>query len=384
MRASEKINGFIHPLILKWVLRTYNKKLNLRAKKFPELFKPVDDKLTKNHLELWGRLGLPCNDKWLRFFTNLTGIEDYCYCPEDLYFARVERILNDCNRSGTECEDKNLIGLYVGDDVAPRTYLRYVRGFWFDGEGRGISEKSASDILSVDNGEVIGKVCVASSGGKGVDGYRYDNKLKKYINGSGECLTVDYIKKKTYSFVVQERIQQCSFEAQFNPPSTNTFRIATLRCPWSGEIIVLKTGMRMGISSSVVDNLSSGGISVAIDKNGVIDDHAYAWLDFREFDEHPVSRIKFGGMKFPYYEKAVEKITELARRNPNMNIITWDIVIDSKENVRILEINTSGISIDWLQFNFGSLFGAHTERVVDWCASHINMDQYSHFRSFYW
>ena len=67
-----------------------------------------------------------------------------------------------------------------------------------------------------------------------------------------------------------------------------------------------------------------------------------------------------------------------------MNIITWDIVIDSKENVRILEINTSGISIDWLQFNFGSLFGAHTEGVFDWCASHINMDQYSHFRSFYW
>ena len=98
----------------------------------------------------------------------------------------------------------------------------------------------------------------------------------------------------------------------------------------------------------------------------------------------PVSRIKFGGMKFPYYEKAVAKITELARRNPNMNIITWDIVIDSKENVRILEINTSGIGIDWLQFNFGSLFGVHTERVVDWCASHINMDRYSHFRSFYW
>ncbi len=384
MGLSETINRMVHPLIIKWVLRTYNNKMNRRAKTYPELFKPVDAKLTKKHLELWRRLGLPCNDKWLRFFTNLTGIEDYCYCPEDLYFARVERILNDCNRAGNECEDKNLIGLYVGDEVAPHAYLRYVRGFWFDGEGHGVSERIATDILSSDHGEVIGKVCVASSGGKGVSGYVFDKNLKRYVDEKGNCLTVDFIKSKAHSFVVQERIQQCDFEAQFNPPSTNTFRIATLRCPWNGEVLVLKTGMRMGVSSSVVDNLSSGGISVAIDRNGVIDDHAYAWLDFKEFNEHPTSHIKFGGMKFPYYEKAVAKIKQLAGLNPNMNVITWDIVIDRNEDVRILEINTSGISLDWMQFNYGSFFGEQTEAVVDWCAHHLDMDKYLHFRSFYW
>ncbi len=384
MIISNKINRIIHPFIIKWVLRTYNNKMNRRAKSYPKLFSPVDDRLTKKHLELWKRLGLPCNDKWLRFLTNLTGIEDYCYCPEDLYFARVERILNDCNRAGNECEDKNLLGLYVGDDIAPHTFLRYVRGFWFDGEGSGISEKIAEDILSSDHGEVIGKVCVASSGGKGVSGFVFDKKQKQYIDNVGNFLTIDYIKRRSHSFVVQERIQQCDFEAQFNTSSTNTFRIATLRCPWNGEIVVLKTGMRMGVGASVVDNLSSGGISVAINKNGFLDDHAYAWLDFKEFNEHPISHIKFEGLKFPYYEKAVSMIKQLSCRNPNMNVVTWDIVIDKDENVRVLEINTSGISLDWMQFNYGSFFGEHTEAVVDWCASHLEMDKYSHFRSFYW
>ena len=384
MTMSERFNRYVHPLILKWVCNTYNHKMDRRAKVYPDLFKPVDGALTRKHLELWRRLGLPCSDKWLRFFTNLTGIADYRYCPEDLYFAKVERILNDCNRAASECEDKNLIGLYVGEDVAPRAILRYVRGFWFDGEGHGISEAQAVNVLAVDHGEVIGKVCVASSGGHGVEGYRFDSSANAYKSAKGVELTVDLIKRAAVSFVVQERIEQCDFEAQFNPASTNTFRIATLRCPWNGEVVVLKTGMRMGINSSVVDNLSSGGISVAIDSTGRIDSHAYAWLDFKEFDAHPTSHIKFGGMRFPYYDKAVAKIKELATRNPNMNILTWDIVIDKDESVRVLEINASGISLDWMQFNYGSFFGDYTESVVDWCASHKEMDYFKHFRSFYW
>ena len=166
MVLSETINRVVHPLVIKWVLKTYNNKMDRRAKVYPELFKPVDDKLTKKHLELWRRLGLPCNDKWLRFFTNLTGIEDYCYCPEDLYFARIERILNDCNRAGSECEDKNLIDLYVGDNVAPRAYLRYVRGFWFDEEGHCIPEKMAADILTATSSK--GGIIVAENQGNGV------------------------------------------------------------------------------------------------------------------------------------------------------------------------------------------------------------------------
>lgn len=384
MGYSDKINALVHPLMIRVVRNAYIRKMDRRAKKFPELFRPVNEDLRCKHLALWSKLKLPCSDRWLRFFTNLTGIPDYRYVPEDLYFSRVERILNDMNRSGNECEDKNLIGLYVGNDVAPRTFVRYVRGAFFDGEGNGITEKSASNILATDNGELIGKACVATCGGHDVDGYRYNAQKHAYFSKNGNELSVDFIKKTSHSFVVQERIQQCDFEAQFNPASTNTFRIATLRRPWDGKVIVLKTGMRMGINDAVVDNLSSGGICVAIDRQGEIDNHAYAWLDFKEFDEHPTSHIKFGGMKFPYYDKAVAKITELARRNPNMNIMTWDIVIDRDENVRILEINASSISFDWMQFNFGSFFGDDTEAVVDWCASHLGMDEYKHFRSFYW
>lgn len=381
MKFTDRINRFIHPLMIRYVCRTYNKKMEWCRKRHPELFKPVDEDITKKHLELWGRLGLPCSDKWLRFLTNISGIADYRYAPEDLVFARVERILNDCERGGREAEDKNQFDLYVDLKDQPKTFLRYIRGTFYDEEHRFVTEKAARSILCKDSGDLVGKVCVNSLGGHGISAFTF--KDGAYVSTKGEPLTTDWIKSVSHSYVLQEKVEQCDFSAQFNPASANSCKIVTLRCPWDGKIEVVKAGMRFGVTSDVFDNLSSGGISVAVSTDGELGRVAHNWYRADPFWEHPSSHIKFAGQKHPYFEKMKETACRYAAKVHNMNMLSWDMLVDKNENVKILEVNAASQSHDWLQFDFGGLFGKNTDAVVDWCATHLDFDHFNHFRTWY-
>ena len=381
MKLTDRINLWLHPWMIKYVCRAYNKKMAWCKKRHPELFKPVDVEVTRKHLELWRRLGLPCSDKWLRFLTNISGIADYRYAPEDLVFARVERILNDCERGGREAEDKNQFDRYVDLNDQPKTILRYIRGIFYDEEHNFISEAAARSLLEKDFGDLIGKVCVSSLGGHGISAFRFMDG--KYISSKGELLTVDWIKASSQSYILQEKVEQCDFSAQFNPSSANSCKLVTLRCPWDGKIEVVKAGMRFGVTSDVFDNLSSGGVSVAVSTEGELGRVAHNWYKADPFPEHPTSHVKFAGQVHPHFGKMKELACKYAARINTMNMLSWDMLADKAGGIKILECNEISQSHDWLQFDFGSLFGQCTERVVDWCAGHIGLDYFNHFRTWY-
>ena len=381
MKLTDRINRWLHPLMIKYVCRNYNKKMAWCRKRHPELFKPVDAEITRKHLELWGRLGVPCSDKWLRFLTNISGIADYRYAPEDLVFARVERILNDCERGGREAEDKNQFDLYVDLKDQPKTILRYIRGTFYDEGHNFVSETTAQSLLEKDCGELIGKVCVNSLGGHGISAFRFVNG--KYMSSKGEILSIEWIKKSSQSYILQEKVEQCDFSAQFNPASANSCKIVTLRCPWNGRIEVVKAGMRFGVTSDVFDNLSSGGISVAVSTEGELGRVAHNWYKADPFPEHPTSHIKFAGQVHPYFAKMKEFAIKYAAKVQNMNMLSWDMLADRNGDVRILEVNATSQSHDWLQFDFGALFGDYTEQVVEWCANHLDFDHFNHIRTWY-
>ena len=66
-----------------------------------------------------------------------------------------------------------------------------------------------------------------------------------------------------------------------------------------------------------------------------------------------------------------------------MNMLSWDMLADKNGDVKILEVNATSQSHDWLQFDFGALFGDYTEQVVDWCATHLDYDRFEHLRTWY-
>ena len=212
MKLTDRINQAIHPLMVKRICATYRKKMRLVKSWHPELFRPIDSESVRRHQALWGKLGLGATDYWVKWLSNVSGIVDYRYCPEDLLYARVERILNDCERSGFGCEDKNQFFLYVPHELQAKTYLRFVRGAFYDEEFHWLSDKTAQSILNTDHGDMIGKVCVHSLGGHGISKFSFE---KGYYAGKGcERLTTDWIRKIADSYILQEKISQCDFSAQ--------------------------------------------------------------------------------------------------------------------------------------------------------------------------
>lgn len=380
MSLRDTLNNVLHPIIVRHVMKAYNKKVERKFRERPDLSKPIDAETTRKHLELFGRLGYPCSDKWLRLYSNLTGFVDYTYLPEDLYFTSIERVLNDCNRAGFEAEDKNQISVFVDKKYLPQIPLRFIRGYFMDEDYNVLLDTQVDKLLRTDLGDLIGKEAVASLGGQGVSCFKFVGG--KYVNDNGVVLTSAWIRENQISYILQEKVTQCEFSAKFNPHSANTCRITTLRCPWDGKIVVTKAAMRMGVTEAAVDNMAAGGIGLGLGPNGELGEMAFSWLGMKRFDAHPSSGIVFKGEVHPYYKKMCDVVINLAAKIPNYNLLSWDVIADANGNIKIIEINQIGQGTDIHQFAFGSFFGKYTEQVVDWVAAHKKYDYFKHFRTF--
>ena len=368
MKLTERINCRLHPVMIKYVMRAYDRKSKRVETKHPELFKPVDAGLSAKHRALWSRLGVVSGDRWLRLHVNLTGIQDYTFCPEDIFFSRIERILNDCNNSGYGPEEKNELWRYVPRGCEPETLVRYVRGNFFDGDMNWLSPKTVLELLASEVEGLVGKPC-RSSGGNGVE-IRTDLTPEWIERNGGE------------SYVVQRKIRQCEFSAAFNWSSINTVRMMTLRCPWDGKIVVCRSMMRMGVTDAVIDNMMKGGLCVCVGDHGQLGRYAYDY-DGKRFERHPVSGLTFAGLVHPGYAKMVETAQTIHSKIAAYNLLSFDFVQRDDGSICVVEINATSEGITQLQYDFGGLFGENAERVVDWCAEHLRFDSFAHIRTFY-
>ena len=189
MRISKKINTVLHSLMTKRVMRAYDKKSKKVEKKHPKLFRPVDAALSRQHRDLWSRMGLKSGDRWLRLHVNMTGIQDYTFCPEDIFFSGIERVMNDCNQSGYGPEDKATLYRFVPKGCEPETVVRYERGCFYDGD---LNWLSRADVAKLLKGEFVGKP-IHESGGSGVE-LRSDftpEFIEKCAGGGVSCAEKD-------------------------------------------------------------------------------------------------------------------------------------------------------------------------------------------------
>jgi hypothetical protein len=345
----------------------------------PELFKPVSTALAKAHKALWERLGMPCTDRWLRLHVNLTGIEDHTFCPEDVFFARIERIMNPCETSCRGIEDKNCLDAYIHNGLFPETILRYMRGSFFDAAYNWMDDAQVNRMLREDQGDLVVKPCM-SSGGNGVERACFHDGGYRVQDGLLDASHIRRVGGEAY--VVQKRLVSDAFTSGFNADSANTCRMMTMRCPWNGEVVVLRTMMRMGTSSAVVDNMMKGGLCVCIDSQGRFGKYGYDY-NGKRYEAHPTSGIRFAGIVHPKYADMAQTAKEFARRMPHYNLLSFDLLPDPEGRIVIVELNATSQGITQLQYDFGGLFGEHSEKVVGWCAAHKELDTFKHFRTWY-
>jgi hypothetical protein len=353
----------------------YRRKIDKVKKGNPVLFKPVSPKITKAHLELWGELGIRPVDDWLRYYVNLTGLIDHTFCPEDIFYARIERILVPQNYAGFAYEDKNQLDSFIPSSYRVGTICRWMQGAFFDENYSWLSEKETDALLRENMGDLVVKKCTKTSGGEGVLFFKFSGD--RYVS-EGRELNTNFLRKLSSSVVVERRLNQDSFSKSFSQQSVNTCRMVTLRCPWNGEVLLLKTMLRYATRDVYVDNMMMGGRGISIDALGRLGSCAYDYAGYRYFNN--VLGEKFEGMIHPHYQILKKMVLEVAAKLPYFHLLSFDVVADSYGLPKIIEINTTSQGIT--QFH-GGLFGEHSEQLVSWCKRNVDLDQFSHFRTFY-
>lgn len=155
------------------------------------------------------------------------------------------------------------------------------------------------------------------------------------FKGDKRAFYNDYVEKK---MLMEELLVQHEELAGFNPDAINTLRVMTL-LPLEGDPIITFAGIRFGRKGMVVDNISGGGMTAAIDiETGKIMTKAIDKYD-TEFASHPDTNKKFEGFQIPNWETVAKTAKDAAISLPEIRSIGWDFAILSDGTVELIEGN---------------------------------------------
>jgi len=280
----------------------------------------------------------------------INGIFSLNYIPEHFFYNELEKYLNPDKYVACYL-DKGKYDFIFKTINRPQTILRKIRGNYFDCR----FERCTPEGLfhqSQEVTEVVIKPSFDSHGGRGIEVIK-SNELSEYLKN-------DY----SENLLIQEYVKQHSEMAKFNMGSLNTIRICTLNL--YGVPKVYSAVLRMGREGNRVDNLSKGGLSVGIRKDGSLNRYAHNIFFNERHEKHPDSGITFLGQKIPCWHKIKNTTAYLHKRIPELGILSWDMSLDVDCNPVLIEVNPNNQGINMHQFNNGPLFGDDTEKVLNW------------------
>lgn len=259
--------------------------------------------------------------------------------------------------------DKNSFDLLFPKGTLPQTFLRNIRGRFFNRDYAPIETTKVNEYLNcIDCKELIVKPTLSSSG-KGVEKFFRDGST--YVNKKKEILSLEYLNKNYKNdCIIQEVFIQHSFFSQFNETSVNSIRIVTYRDS-RGIIHALNSFLRIGAKGSVVDNAHAGGVFVGIDKKGCLGKYVC--------DQYGQKHTVFNGIDFstgsfviPHWNLICDKVEELSMYVIHHDLIAWDAILNAEGNPQILEVNVGGYGGWAFQFTSGPMFGDYTDDVMEY------------------
>ncbi|WP_420322291.1 sugar-transfer associated ATP-grasp domain-containing protein [Flagellimonas sp.] len=157
-------------------------------------------------------------------------------------------------------------------------------------------------------------------GGKGCFKLTLDN-LEEKLNEHKNSLIAQ-------SYLFTEVIKQHPKINEIHRNAVNTIRFLTYITD-EGKIEILSAAMRFGIGESVVDNNSSGGFFIKVDKReGTLAKAGWTKPHFGgiKITHHPDTNFKLEGFKIPFYQEACKMVVEYAQYIPH-KLIGWDVAV---------------------------------------------------------
>tara|TARA_R100000306_G_scaffold60832_1_gene61985 strand:+ start:14586 stop:15794 length:1209 start_codon:yes stop_codon:yes gene_type:complete len=126
--------------------------------------------------------------------------------------------------------------------------------------------------------------------------------------------------------------------------SVNTIRFVTLLRK-DNKVVPVGAYIRLGAQGAFIDNLSQGGMAVAVDlvsgKLGPVASDRYG----TEFSRHPDSEVVFGGFPVPKWEQVVEIANKVQSALPFHKLLGMDIAI-TQDGPVIVEVNSIYDNVD--------------------------------------
>ena len=302
-------------------------------------------------LDYWQRYARLEDPIWFDFYFQRTGVFDERFVPHDLFYAEIDRVLNNLHRA-FGVDDKMLYSRLFPNVRQPRNLCMKTGGCYWTSIGQSAKEEEIVALLEK-SGPVILKYPVLYCGGNGV-------RILDAAHEKGE--TLDII-RRSHEFIVQELICQHASTAVFHPQSVNTMRIITYLRE-NGEAVVLSAVLRMGNGGSRIDNVSSGGCSCGIWPDGTLKRRGFS-SDGWPLEEHPSSHVIFAGHRIDAYPPSAQIASDLHKTLPQFGLIAWDFAADQNNLPVLIEVNIGNASIDFMQLNNGPLFGQWTDEVLE-------------------
>lgn len=284
---------------------------------------------------------------WLYVYSAIAGSFKEGWIPDNYYGSVVVPKLK--GDYGKVSSLKPLNSTIFSNNSFP-DILSYSNGVFFDTECRVLHPDSVKAKLFADKGRVVFKLN-NSSRGRGIfffDRESFDmGKIYKLGNGLFQ------------SFINQHEVFQ-----EFAKKSVATLRMTTV-IEDDGTTSLRACYLRLGSGTDThVQSESHTRIPIDI-KSGAFNNVGFT-TDWLEIDCHPTSKVKFQGKSIPAYDDCLKLVTMLHKRVPYARCIGWDVTLDNKERVRVMEWNAEHNDIKFSEATQGPCFSElHWERLKD-------------------
>jgi len=158
--------------------------------------------------------------------------------------------------------------------------------------------------------------------------------IHKYCYSNGDDLEEKF--KEIKGMLVEEVITQHKSMASLNHTSVNTVRVCTFL--HREQVNILGCYMRVGVTKSVIDNISAGGIfaSIDIDTGTIFTPCINEKLE--RYLIHPLSGIQLIGFKVPNWDILLSTVKEAPLLLPGLRYMGWDFAI-LDNGVELIEAN---------------------------------------------
>lgn len=216
-------------------------------------------------------------------------------------------------------------------------FSKYVQRKWVT--SKDMTEDDFSIVCEQDKGVIVKPL----HGMEGDDIYKIDRSLLT----SKEDRYKHYTELKHTDSIIEELVEQHP-KMVFNNQSVNTIRAITLMDKQTHEVKMVKTVLRAGVGSTLVDNYHQGGCCYEVDvETGRICSFGVSAKGGNHI-VHPGTTTCMLGYEVPNWQNVINGCIEAHKLLPQCRYISWDVAI-TNDGIELIEGNHNG-DYDMLEF----------------------------------